>query len=333
MNDARTRSDRGSAAPVPRRLRGKIAAGVLATVIGTVLIAITAAEWRYGFLRTGPRVDRSIVAVGSGVIAVVDPVELEPLARDEIRASMPWRVPDWVLRRMLPHDGGVAAALNLEQQRVDLRVYVNPKSLAPVARRLGGTLKFSTPFPRIRWKKGAEEPLPGLLVKEGVVPFAPEAEDAFWYTWNQTIEPAPLVLEGGHLFEAIFDNRQGHAFLIVASLLETYDIELGAEETDISLSSLQFVHAARLSVDLAPGDSLRIRFTLEIMPEHIEKLGVVNLKVGLDDVFAEYSERWKQDHGLRLEGHSAWDGTRVVYDYRLSSAREAFHLLVLGELD
>jgi hypothetical protein len=296
------------------------------------LLAVAVTELRYGFLRSGPRVSRGPVTSGAGLIAIVDSAKLTELAGDEIRDASGWPVPDWAVRRMLPHEGGVAALLNFDLQRVDLRVYVNPKTLAPVGRRLGETLRFSDAFPRIRWKKGSEEPARGLLMKEGVVAFAPEAEEAFWYTWSQSIKQSPPEFEGGHLLEAVFDNRQGHAFLIVASLLDAYEIELGAEETDISLSSLQFVREARLTADLAPPDSIRFRFVLDILPEHIEKLGVVNLKVGLDDVIKEHSDRWQREHGLKLEGQSAWDGTTIVYDYRLSSARQAFHLLVRGEL-
>jgi hypothetical protein len=130
----------------------------------------------------------------------------------------------------------------------------------------------------------------------------------------------------------VMDNRRGHAFLVVASMLEAFDIHLDAEKTDISLSSLQFVREARLTADLTRSDSLRIRFVLEILPDDIEKLGVVNLKVGIDELFEEIGTRWRRDHGLRLEGESAWDGTRIVYEYRLSSARKAFHLLVTDQL-
>ncbi len=325
-------SNSRSLAPIRSGTARRAALYVCATIGIAALLAAAIVELRYGILRTGPRVSRTPATAGAGVIAVVDPEKLASLAGDEIRGAAGWPVPEWLVRRMLPHEGGVAAVVNFDQQRADLRVYVNPKALAPLGKRLGNTLRFSDAFPRIRWKKGAEQPARGLLVKEGVVAFAPDAEEAFWYTWNQTIQPAPPALEGGHLLEAVFDNRQGHAFLIVASILEAYDIDLGAQEADISLSSLQFVREARLIADLAPSDSIRIRFVLDILPEHIEKLGVVNLKVGLDDVFKEYAERWRRDHGLKLEGQSAWDGTTIVYDYRLSSAKRAFHLLVRGEL-
>lgn len=302
------------------------------TVLTLLLLAVCYAEWRYGFLRTTPRVDPAPITNGSGITAIVDPAKLIDLCATEIRSTAGWPVPYWAIRRILPHEGGIAAMLNFDQQRVEFRIYINPNALTPVVRRLGDTLRFSDAFPKIRWKKGATEPTPGLFMKEGIVPFAQEAEEAFFYTWNQSMTLAPLQFEGSHLLEAVFDNRQGLAFLAVASLLEAYNIQLGQNETDISLSSLQFVREARLTVDLSSSDTFRIRFVLEILPEEIDKLGVINLKVGLDDVFKEYGDRWQRLHGLKLDGQSSWDGPRIVYEYRLSSAAKAFHLLVNGEL-
>ncbi len=320
------------ATPKRRFARARLLAYAAATLLTAVLLAACYAEWRYGFLRTGPRVSRAPVTNGSGITAIVDPAKLADLSAAEIRSAAGWPVPYWAVRRMLPHEGGVAAMLNFDQQRAELRVYINPNALTPVARRLGDTLRFSDAFPKIRWKKGAAEPARGLFMKEGVIPFAQEAEEAFFYTWNQSMPLAPVEFEGGHLLEVVFDNRQGLAFLAVASLLEAYNIQLGQNETDISLSSLQFVREARLTADLSSSDTLHLRFVLDILPEEVDKLGVINLKVGLDDVFKEYAERWERQHGLKLEGDSSWDGPRIIYEYRLASATKAFHLLVTGEL-
>ena len=101
----------------------------------------------------------------------------------------------------------------------------------------------------------------------GTVPMEPEAHEAAWYLWKQSFKPAPLRLEGGHFIEVVMDNRDGGAYLSVASILHAFDIKPNEAETDISLSSLKFVTQSRMHADILNDGSLTMYLSITIKPE------------------------------------------------------------------
>ena len=159
-----------------------------------------------------------------------------------------------------------------------------------------------------------------------------EAKEAAWYLWKQSFKPAPLPFEGRHFIEVAMDNRDGGAYLAIASLLHAYDIKLDESQTDISLSSLKFVIKARMLVDITPADILVMRLTLEIRPDAVNRLGVINLKVGIEEVLVEWGENLSSEHGIPFEVKSAWDGNVIHFNYRIKGAGKVIRLAMDGEL-
>ena len=78
---------------------------------------------------------------------------------------------------------------------------------------------------------------------------------------------------------------------------------------------------------------MRMRLVLDIVPDAIDRLGVINLKVGVAEAIEELAARWKEDHRLALEGEARWEGTTIVYEYRLKGARKFLGLLRDGRLN
>lgn len=131
--------------------------------------------------------------------------------------------------------------------------------------------------------------------------------------------------------EAVFDNRDGGAYLAVASLLHAYGFNLDEEEEDIGLTSLQFVRSARLEIDLISDETVAIRFSLDVVPGTRDRMAVVNMKVGLEKVFGKMGERARDRHGLTLSGDSAWKGDTLEFDYRLRPADRFIEQILGGE--
>lgn len=318
--------------PAPRSRVWKFLGYAAAALVALAVITGIVAEWRYGFVRAAPRADRTTLLDDAGVIAVVNPAPLEPLVAQLAAEELGGRPPQWVVNRLLPYGAGAVARLDLDQRRVNLDAYVNPRRLVPILRRRIGNLDFERLAPEIRWANPPlVQPEPGVLSTEGWVPTDPEAEEAYWYTWNQSLTPPPLQIEGGHVAELLMDNRNGQAYVVAASLLRAYDIDLDSQQHDISLSSLQFVEIARMTLDFAPPDVFLLNLDLDIRPDATERLGVINLKVAIEDGFNNLGERWKRQ-GIDFSGETRWDGTTIVYRYRLEPALKATQLALRGEL-
>lgn len=300
--------------------------------LAVLLILGFAAQWRFGALLSAPKVDRNVFIGDAGVYGVVDPETVQPLIAEFAAEKLGQSPPAWVVQRFLPYSGGAAARLDFDTQQVDLALYLNPRRLLPEIERRTRGADLARIAPEITWHNPAvARPTPGVLSLLGSVPMEPEAEDAFWYTWNQSFRPPPLSLEGDHFIEILMDNRKGQAYLVAASLLLAYDIDLDAQEQDISLSSLQFVEVARTTVDFHPPDRFSMRLVLDIQPDAVERLGVINLKVAIEDGFEEWGHRWRK-HGIEFTGESRWRDTAIVYDYDLKPALKFLELAIDGQL-
>jgi len=315
--------------PLPlRRYAGYVAAGALALL----LIVAATIEWRYGVfiptLRFAPPYD----AKGVGAFVVIDPSRISALV-PELAEPAAGRLPRWLTNLVLPYQAGGGAQLDMEGRRVALSGYLNARRLAPLIAREAAKVDLSQAAPEISWAGHAFEASPGLLLAEGAIPFDPDAEESFAISWSQSITPQPLEAEGGHFVEAVIDNRRGHGYLISASFLKAYNIDLSQNEHEVSIASLQFMREARFTADFAPPDTLRFRLVLDITPDAIDRVGVVNLKVGIEESVADISARWREDHGIELKGEARWEDHSIVYEYTLSSARKFLGLIRDGKLN
>ncbi len=317
--------------PSARPLR-RYAAYAAAGAVTLLLLVATIIEWRYGVIIPTLRAAPPFPADRAGAFVVIDPSRIAPLIPDLI-APAAGRLPSWLVNRFLPYQAGGAALLNMDGRHVALTGYLNARRLAPLLAREAAKADLRRAAPEIDWAGPAFEDRPGLLVAEGSIPFDPDAEESFGFRWSQSLTPRPLTAEGGHFVEAVLDNRRGHGYLIVASFLKAYDIDLSENEHEISIASLQFVREARFTADFAPPDTFRLRLLLDIEPDAIDRMGVVNLKVGIEESIADIAARWREGFGLDLKGEARWESSSIVYEYSLSSARKFLGLVRDGKLD
>ncbi len=315
-----------------RKFRRELRIAGIALVIATAG-ALVYFELRFAVLRTSPRVDLAGLAKDSSIIAVINP----ELAIDQLRPLLNERagfaVPEWIVRRVLPYGATIVTASDYDKAEVGLTVFLNPRRLGPPIRREINAIGLQASVPEIRWaQEGVVEGGPGVLSASGTVPMEAEAQEAAWYLWKQSVKPGAIPFQGAHFIEVVMDNRDGGAYLAVASILHAFDIVLDESETDISLSSLKFVIKARLSIDVTPTDLLVFRLTIEVRPEAVNRLGVINLKVGIDELLAEVSKTLLKEHEIAFEGESAWNENVMIFRYRLKGASKALRLAMDGEL-
>ena len=303
------------------------------TVLLLLFVTAMFIEWRYGLFRTAPRIDRSTLVSGPGIVVIFDPAKASTQIAELVRERAGFAVPLWAIERALPYEAAIMAGPDHDRSEIDLTCFINPRRLGPALVRELNAASIETRVPEIRWSsEGVSRASPGVVTLEGTVPMEPEAQEAAYYLWNQSFKPTPLEPAGGHLLEVIADNRDGGAYLAVASLLHAYDINLDEKETDISLSSLKFVLKGHLTADIVSADALVVRFTIDVRPDAIDRLGVINLKVGIDELFNEWGARLARDHGITLAGGSRWNDTVMEFTYRLNHPVDVIRLAFKGEL-
>ncbi len=311
-----------------RELRIAAALVAVALLAGTIYVEI-----RYALIRTSPRVDLAELAGEPSIIVVIDPAsvidQITPLISE--RAGFP--VPDWIVRRALPYEVTIVTSSDYDDEEVDITLFLNPRHFGPAIKREVNAAGLQPIVPEIQWApEGLVERGPGALSVSGAVPMEPEAQEAAWYLWNQSFKPAPIPFQGTHFIEIAMYNMDGGAYLAIASLLQAFDITLDKSQTDISLSSLKFVTKAHMSVDVTPTDMLRCRLAIEVRPDAVNRLGVINLKVGIDGLLTQWGEGLSDGDGIALEGKSEWKDNVMVFNYRLKGAGKALQLALNGEL-
>ncbi len=319
----------------PKR-RGCLAA--FAVVAAALLLFVIGGLWyvdaRWGAIASAPAVSLSPVPGTDRVIyAAVDPGRAAAAIGAVVESWAGRSIPSWVVEMALPHALYGALGTDYDSGRIALRFLLNERRLGPVIASVLSGLDIPGRYSAIDWKPaGVALERRGVITLEGGAPMEPEAREAVWYSWNQSLKRSPLELEGGHAFEIVADNRSGGAYLAVASLLEAFDYELNEDEQKISLSSLKFVVEARASIDLLDNGAAAIALSLEIAPEAVERVGVVNLKVGIDEGFQTWTADLDDTHGIALTGASAWKENVIEWRYRLERAADVARLAIEGKL-
>lgn len=304
----------------------------LALVV-TALVFAVFIELRFSAFRASPRVDRATLIEHPSIVFIVDPNTVREQIVAAVQEQVGYGVPAWLIERVLPYEISVMTWSDYDRNKVDLTLFINPRRLDPAIAQQVNKAGLQSLVPKIQWAaEGLVQRSPGVLTARGSVQMEPEAEEAAWFLWKQSFKAAAVPVEGGHFIEIVMDNRDGGAYLAVASLLQAFEIELDATETDISLSSLKFVLKARMHVDLTPGDTLLLSFTIEVRPDAVNRLGVINLKVGIDELFALWGETLKREHDITLVGESEWEGNVMEFRYRIGNARKMIQLAINREL-
>ncbi len=330
------------------RVRRMVKRGIL-ILVPVFALALIIIEWQAGVFIPAPRIDLATASLdmlpkaphpkahpqAPSVRVLVDPSSAEGIIVGALkRNSAAERLPGWVIEALIPYEAALVATFDFDRSTVHLEGLLNMRRLDGVMARAFPMDRLHSGLPEIEWSTdGIRHPRRGLLTLHATVPMDPGVEEDVWYFWDHDIIYAPLELEGGHLLEAVFDNRSGGAWLVIGSLFTVFDFDLDEQEQDISLSSLQFVTRGRCTLDVVKQRDIRIQIALEIIPQHVEKLGVINLKIGLSDAFDVLRENLQEDHNIEMTGGVEWDENVIRYDYLIRDAERVLAVLLTDGQD
>lgn len=311
---------------------------VVLVLLLLVLIATGVSVWqlnrRYAVLFTAPVVDHlSLVSERPAFRLVVDPAPLAPHIQTFLQEHLQREVPFWAIDQILPY--GLSAVLynDFDGNEVVLDVLLNERRLGPFLAESINASGILETFDALGLpKEGARWEGPGKLRARGAAPMDQETHEKVWYTWGGGGIGTALEIEGDHLIEVVGDNRDGDAYLAAASLMKAYDFELDEETQKISFPSFQFVTNLRLTADRTDADEVALRLAMEVIPEMRDRVAVVNLKVGVDELVEQLAEHLAQEHGLSMVGGSRWEENAMVWEYTIDDFSKFIELLMNGQL-
>lgn len=305
-----------------------------ALVLAVALVGTLWLDRQYAFLWAAPRVPHEqVFTMHPSIRATADPVKLRSLVLATVEDQFPSSPPAWLIDLVLPYAVFVAFAADHQGMKTPVQLFVNDRRLGPVIAEQFNLAGVTERFPRIQWShEGMVRARAGVLTLEGAVPMDAKAQADALLEWNPGLKRSPLEFLGGHLFEAVADNRDGGAFVVMASLMKAYDFDLDREVEDVSLTTFLFVISARLTIDLRADDAFVMHLEIEVVPEAKDRIAVINLKAALDRGLESLTERLREDHDIVMTGASGWDANVMKFDYVLPRASKVFVPALKGEL-
>lgn len=295
----------------------------IAILVGIVLIGGMIVEAQFQIIRRAPEVDRTDLMERPAIQIVVRPEHapdlLHRLAEDRAGRS----IPRWAWNRFMAHELGVMISEETDDGKILIGNYASLPYAAAFVSKHANRMDLHERVSEISWTDDAVHTSQfGLVTLDGHVVPDDEAIEAVFYQWGDGRILIPLTVTGDHFFELVFDNRSGQAYLAMASLMAAFDFDLDAQETDITLSSFQFVITMRLFVDVVEGDVFEVAMDVDIEPAARNRIGVINLKGGVDELFSELDKKLQKERGITITGDSSWNETTIEYRYRISPATE-----------
>lgn len=325
-----------------RRIRN-ILFGIALLLVLLVLVGLVYVDFRYEALRAAPRIDLATITTDrSSVRVAIDVFRATELLHASIEEQAGRAVPKWLVAKMLPYEATFMLVLEERAGRINIHGLLNTQRLAPVILEQVNRSGFLENEKALAWGPAAlQHEKRGALSLAGTVPLVENPLEAAEFGWVEPNRLTTLPLERGHLVEAVIDNRDGGAYMAIASLLAAYGVEPDESIQEISVSSFQFVRSIRLTADnermlkkndFGATEGLRIRMVVEIVPEARDRLGALNLKAALGKAFERQGEDFDRRHGLSFTGSNDWNDNVIEYEYRLEDLPKAVSLALHGNL-
>ena len=294
--------------------RKQIALAVLLVILIIVMVAAIIVDRKFALIVASPRISHeSLVKPETRAQIVLDVPKAKEIIKKKLLAGT--SVPDWVLPRALPYDAALVVNLDYSRNNMDLTLFVNDQRLAPILVDQINSLKLPPPFDKwfkekMAWKER------GRMVRNGAAPMNPVFLSKLKALFrDKPGAGAPLRIEGGHLVEAVLDNRDGSLLAIVGTIAEAEGQSMTESTTEGFLGMAVPLDVVRLQADLADEKTLKIHLVIECAPE-TEAADVQVLAIGLELGLPEVQQSLSKN-GITLTGKSSVKDNVITGDYTI----------------
>jgi len=302
----------------------KIALAIVLAILIIIIVAAIVVDRKFAIIVSSPKVSYETLARPEMRAQIVlDVPKAKEIIKKKLLAGV--NVPDWVLPRALPYQAALVANMDFAMSEIDLTLFINDQRLAPVL--VDQINRLRLPAPVDQWFKDKmvwnER---GRMLRKGIAPvdraFLMKLKEIFK---SKSGTASPLRLEGGHLLEAVLDNRDGSAIAIVGTLAATQGVPVLDYASEGYLGVVVPIDVIRLQADIANDKTLNIHLALECAPDTepgaIQFL-VLGLEMGVPPLQAELSKK-----GITLTGKTTVENNVVKGDYTVPNFDQAIDKL------
>ncbi len=244
--------------------------GLLAVLVVVLVIVAVVADVKFQAVRGAPAYSHTTVAVPghSQRIVIVPDRGRDYLLKHILQHT---GAPEAAVARLLPHEIAILVDPDLETGETDVLVFVNERRLGPVLADTINALDIGQSVPMVAWDgEGMVRQERGVLAMRGTLTI-PEAYRAIAHQeWGRVAPMKPMEIEGGHLFEAVLDNRDGAAFALITTIYPQLATGPLPYDPKALAKSLWNIAAIRVAADLVNDNDIALRITFESNPRATE---------------------------------------------------------------
>lgn len=240
-----------------------------------------------------------------------------------------------VLPKVLPREIAILGGADFRESVYQLTLFVNEQRGGPyLPAMLNTQTTILTARPEISWDEpGFVLRERGVLTAEGQLPLPDGLESLLLEHWPSEAPEDSLALMGGHLGEALIDNRGGEVIAVLGAFAPLWGSSLAALEANPNfkgvLDLLAQIDDLRLATDFKDRDTVLVQILLHARPEvrgQLEFMIPLALPMLATEVKRQYDLDVKTETKW-VDGESAYkiDFTVTGVDAKLKTAfQDAF---------
>lgn len=278
-------------------------------ILGLLLVVFTAAlvvvDSKYGAILPSPAVShKTLMTPDTRIRAVLRPALAKEFIATHFLATID--VPDMALDLAMPHELALLVQTDPEAGTMDATVFLNEKRLGPEISRRVNAMKIFDKVKILTWNpEGVVYEKAGIVTAKGRGDLHQGMSDLVWRIWGDSVSRTALTVEGGHLFEATVDNRDGGATLILGSLSAIQGGDWRKLEKEANSEALASISSLRLWADLTGKDTLELYLRIECKEPPFSLRALVPFLLDLDDDKA-FRTRLQKERGITMTGDGDW---------------------------
>lgn len=257
----------------------------------------------------------------------------------EVQTQMPAWLPytkEELAEEVLPREVALLAGPNYSKNEYEITLFANERRGGPYITKVVNESKVFDQVQIVKWSPDlAILRQRGVITASGSIPMPEDTEMLVLEKWTHDAPEQPLEIEGDHLVEAVFDNRNGDAMALF-NVFYSQQVPDWREKTDpainMAVGMLPLLYTIRLEADLKGEDEALVRLLIHGAEDLKSQLNFIANGI----VLPRLKHDLKQQQGLILDGEFVWDdaqsmavgeftitGIKALLDKNIPARREA----------
>ncbi len=291
-----------------------IVVGVLVLVL---LVALVVVQLKFEAITSAPDVSHAdVVGEHTSVRIVFQPLNAADYIAERIVA--PQGMPAWASDKVLPREVALLCDADMESGETNLTWFINEQRLGgQIAEAVDG-LNLGRQLPFISFSGGMQRNGRGVMALYGTTRIPQLVMQTVHNEWGVVQPMESLTVDGGHLLEAVLDNRDGAAYALICGLyLGEGPLKPNQFNVLDIAQGVAYIAAIRVMADIASPAQMDValRFEGSVDADHDALQGI---KFLLDQGRNEVGKLLKSQYGAELGGSFVHEGDAIAGSFTIA---------------